>query len=65
MDGHLDEKALAARWPVSRRTLQRWRQEGKGPPYVKLGRRVAYRLADIEAWERDHRFVGTPSTTSR
>ena len=32
-------------------TLQRWRSAGIGPKYVVLGpRRIAYRLADIEAW---------------
>ncbi len=32
------------------RTLERWRSTGTGPPYVKVGRRVAYRLRDLEAW---------------
>ncbi len=56
MDEFLDEKALAKRWPIKRRTLQRWRLEGKGPPYVKLGSRVAYPLRGIEEWERTHYF---------
>lgn len=33
--------------PVSPRTLQRWRLEGVGPTYVKLGRLVRYREADL------------------
>lgn len=32
------------------RTLERWRQTGEGPRYVKLGRRVGYRRAELEAW---------------
>jgi len=52
MDNHLDERNLATRWSMSPRTLQRWRQDKKGPPFLKLGGRVVYRLADIEAWER-------------
>ncbi|KAB7738422.1 helix-turn-helix domain-containing protein [Parvibaculum sedimenti] len=32
------------------RTLERWRQTGEGPRYVKMGRRVGYRRADLEAW---------------
>ena len=32
------------------RTLERWRSTGTGPRYIKVGRRVAYRLADLEAW---------------
>jgi hypothetical protein len=37
---------------MSHRTLERWRWEGKGPRYLKVGGRVLYRLADIEAFER-------------
>ena len=32
------------------RTLERWRATGRGPKFVKLGRRVAYRLVDLEAF---------------
>jgi len=54
MDAHLDENALAKRWSMSARTLQRWRQSGQGPAFLKLGGRVLYRLVDIEAHEREH-----------
>jgi hypothetical protein len=48
---HLDQKALAKRWPISERTLEQWRWQGKGPPYLKIGGRVLYRLCDVEAFE--------------
>lgn len=32
------------------RTCQRDRLLGNSPPYVKIGRRVFYRLAAIDAW---------------
>lgn len=35
---------------ASVRTLRRWRQLGHGPPYIKVGRRVLYREADLQAW---------------
>ena len=35
---------------LSRQTLDNWRPAGKGPPYVRLGARVAYRLQDLDAW---------------
>jgi excisionase family DNA binding protein len=35
---------------VSTRTLERWRVEGVGPIYVKVGRRVLYRREDVETW---------------
>ena len=34
----------------SERTLERMRLTGLGPAYVKAGRRVLYRQADLEAW---------------
>jgi hypothetical protein len=48
---HLDEKHLAERWLISPRTLEQWRWQGRGPRYLKIGGRVVYRLADIEAFE--------------
>jgi hypothetical protein len=51
MEQHVKEAALAERWALSIRTLQRWRWQGKGPPYLKLGQLVVYRLSDVVAWE--------------
>jgi hypothetical protein len=61
MDDHLDENRLAQRWSMSPRTLQRWRQDRKGPPFLKLGGRVVYRVFDIQAWENS-RVHGVRST---
>lgn len=47
----LDEKLLALRWKHTLRTLQRWRSAGKVPPYIKLGRRISYRLVDVITYE--------------
>jgi Helix-turn-helix domain len=35
---------------VSPLTLISWRHFGKGPPYLKVGRRALYYASDIEAW---------------
>jgi hypothetical protein len=48
----LNQIDLARRWRISPRTLERWRWLGEGPRYLKLGGRVLYRLADIEAYEQ-------------
>ncbi|QJD18062.1 helix-turn-helix transcriptional regulator [Paracoccus sanguinis] len=48
----LNQKELARRWGISHRTLERWRYNGQGPAFLKLGGRVLYRLADIEAFEQ-------------
>lgn len=44
---------LARRWKLSPRTLERFRYEKKGPPYVRIGGRVVYRVTDIETFERN------------
>lgn len=49
---HVTQAALARRWQVSPRTLERWRWVGTGPEFVKIGGRVRYRIEDIEAYER-------------
>ena len=36
--------------PVSARTLQRWRMEGVGPCFVRIGRLVRYRRGDLDLW---------------
>jgi len=46
----LGVRDLESRLGISRRTLELWRWNGKGPPYVKLGGRVFYRPVDVEAW---------------
>lgn len=33
-------------------TWNHWRSEGQGPPFVKLGSRVAYRGSDVNEWLR-------------
>lgn len=50
----LTEAELAARWRHSLRTLQRWRAAGYGPPYLRIGSRIVYRRAAIEAFEATH-----------
>mgnify|MGYP001944704059 FL=1 len=47
------QKELARRWTLSHRTLERWRWEGKGPAFMKIGGRVVYRLEDILNHEKE------------
>jgi hypothetical protein len=35
---------------VPEHTLAQWRSRGKGPDYLKVGRHVRYRWADVNAW---------------
>ena len=48
---HLNQTELGRRWRISPRTLERWRWLKQGPPYLKIGGRVVYRMVDIEAFE--------------
>ncbi len=40
---------------VSSASLERWRTNGGGPPFIKVGHRVCYDRADLEAWLRAQR----------
>lgn len=42
------------------RTLENWRGQGQGPNWLKVGRSVGYRLADLITW-RDAHLVGGAS----
>lgn len=47
----LSAKELAERWNISIKTLRQWRWQKKGPKFIKIGGRAAYRLEDIEKFE--------------
>jgi excisionase family DNA binding protein len=49
---------------LSERTLERLRLTGGGPKFARMGRRVRYRLSDLEAWIAS-RVVGSTSETAR
>ena len=48
----MTQSQLSERWHLSPRTLERWRWEGFGPRFLKIGGRILYRLEDIEAYEQ-------------
>ena len=47
----LTPQEVAERWAITSYTLLRWRSEGCGPNYVRIGGRIRYRLADVERYE--------------
>ncbi|MFN8994901.1 MAG: helix-turn-helix transcriptional regulator [Pseudomonadota bacterium] len=58
MTSFFDEKSLSSHLNIPRRTLQRWRTTGEGPPFVRAGaRRILYRRSAVEDWatSREHR----------
>jgi predicted DNA-binding transcriptional regulator AlpA len=49
----ISERRVGAMLGFSKRTLQRWRQENKGPPWVKIGRRIYYDEDKLKACIQD------------
>jgi predicted DNA-binding transcriptional regulator AlpA len=56
----LSQREAATLLHLSERTLERFRVSGTGPKFVRLGRSIRYRLADIEAFIAS-RIVGSTS----
>ena len=48
---HLTPQQLANRWHVSEKTLERWRNKGTGPVFLKVVGRVLYPVQQVEALE--------------
>lgn len=46
----LTNKEAADYLRVAPHTLDNWRYESSGPPYLKLGRKVLYRQGDLDAF---------------
>jgi hypothetical protein len=54
----ITERDLAERWHKSTRTLQRYRADGTGPVWLRIGGNVLYRLSDVLAFEEGSRREG-------
>lgn len=50
MTGYFNARELAQHLGISMPTVQRWRKEGKGPPYIKIGQIIRYEKQAVEAW---------------
>jgi predicted DNA-binding transcriptional regulator AlpA len=50
-DKHLSPEDLARREGVPLQTIYGWNKTRTGPRFMKIGRHVRYRLADVIAWE--------------
>ena len=51
--GVLTEEQAAQYLGLAPGTLRNWRVMGRGPQYVRLGRRVGYRVEDLQAWAEE------------
>lgn len=48
--GCIAPPAAAMYLALSKRTLEVYRRRGEGPPYARVGRRIIYRLPDLDKW---------------
>ena len=55
MDEYLTEAEVAELLKVSGGTLRRWRREGIGPPWLRLGRGVRYLRREVDRWAESQR----------
>ena len=61
LDGYLTEPELAAEFKKTRRAVQRWREEGIGPPYTRNGKTVIYNIESARTWLKS-REIGAVRT---
>jgi predicted DNA-binding transcriptional regulator AlpA len=54
----LETPTVAGQLRVKEVTLEKWRQTGCGPAYIKIGRLVRYRQSDLDRWLRDQTVTG-------
>lgn len=55
MNGLVSEIEAANILNLSVQTLRNWRNQRKGPPYVKIGRAVRYQMDDVSAYIDRHK----------
>lgn len=47
----IDELVERYRGQIKKGTLAVWRSQKKGPPFIKLGKKVLYTVDGVEKWE--------------
>ena len=61
----LTTRQAAERLGLAPSTLAKLRINGNGPTYCKLGRRVVYRVADLEEWLQSRTTRDTSDADAR
>lgn len=59
---HLSPDALAERMGVPVKTVYAWNHKHSGPRFIKVGKHVRYKLADVIAWEKS-RYADDPDAS--
>jgi hypothetical protein len=50
LDGYIPEAKFCAAAGIKLRTARTWRQKRTGPPWVRIGRDVFYRVTSLQEW---------------
>jgi predicted DNA-binding transcriptional regulator AlpA len=58
-DKIIDEKIAADYLGLAVQTLRNWRNQCKGPPYIKLGKAIRYRTGDLDEYTKNRRIDPT------
>lgn len=51
--GALSAKEAASYLSTTEGTLSQWRHRGEGPPFLRMGRKIAYRIETLDSWLRE------------
>jgi len=66
MDGLIDEFTVAENLRVSVKTIQNWRQLGRGPRYIAISKRcIRYKPEDVQAWVERQAAYSTSEVAAR
>lgn len=60
MEEYLTTPQAAEKYKISVSSLTKWRVFGGGPRFIKLGKKVLYRVSDFDAW-MDAKLVASTS----
>ena len=60
MSDLLGVEELADYMGVPKATLYKWNSEGTSPPRYRIGRRILYRLDEVDDWIEAHREPAEP-----
>ena len=64
-NGRLNNFEAAAYLGLKAATLNKWRVIGEGPPFLKVGRLIQYRKADLDAYLAGRLVRSTTEAISR
>jgi len=58
-------RQLSERTGISERTLEKYAQDGGGPPFIKMARKVLYASEAADAWLASRTVASTSEATVR